>query len=81
MSSQGTRENRQEEFKRRVGGGTTRQASAEDLLSELKRLLEFQGIPPSLRHRLRRSCPRLLQLLRSLGNRRTSTRHTTVLTI
>src|SRR5271165_2190402 len=46
MSSQGTRENRQEEFKRRVGGGTTRQASAEDLLSELKRLLESSGHPP-----------------------------------
>jgi hypothetical protein len=46
MSSQETRENRQEEFKRRVGAGTTRQASAEDLLSELKRLLESSGHPP-----------------------------------
>ena len=81
MSSQ---KNRQEEYERRLGAGTTRQANAEELLSELKRLLESSGHPPfapNPPHRLRRSCPRLLQLLRSLSNRRTSTKHTTELTI
>ncbi len=46
MSSQRTEENRQEECKRRLGAGTTRQANAEELLSELKRLLESSGRPP-----------------------------------
>ena len=46
MSSQGTRENRQDEFERRLGAGTTRQANAEELLAELKRLLESSGHPP-----------------------------------
>ena len=46
MSSQRTEENRQEEYDRRFGAGTTRQANAEKLLSELKRLLEFSGRPP-----------------------------------
>ncbi len=46
MTSQGTRENRQEEFKRRLGSGTTRQANAEELLAELKHLLESSGHPP-----------------------------------
>ena len=34
MSSQRTGENRQEEYERRLGAGTTRQANAEELLSE-----------------------------------------------
>ena len=46
MSSQRTEENRQEEYDRRFGAGTTRQANAEKLVSELKRLLEFSGRPP-----------------------------------
>ena len=46
MSSQRTGENRQEEYERRLGAGTTRQANAEELLSELKRLLESSGHPP-----------------------------------
>ena len=46
MSSQRTEENRQEEYDRRFGAGTTRQANAEELLSELKRLLESSGRPP-----------------------------------
>src|SRR5271166_3549662 len=46
MSSQRTEENRQEEYDRRVGAGMTRQVNAEELLSELKRLLESSGRPP-----------------------------------
>ena len=46
MSSQRTEENRQEEYDRSVGAGTTRQSNAEELLSELKRLLESSGRPP-----------------------------------
>jgi hypothetical protein len=46
MSSQRTGENRQEEYDRRQSGGTTRLANAEELLSELKRLLESSGRPP-----------------------------------
>ena len=46
MSSQRTEENRQEEYDRRFGAGTTRQVNAEELLSELKRLLESSGRPP-----------------------------------
>ncbi len=46
MSSQRTEENRQEEYKRRLGAGATRQANAEELLCELKRLLESSGHPP-----------------------------------
>src|SRR5271165_3253122 len=46
MSSQRTEENRQEEYDRRFGAGTTRQVNAEELLSELKRLLESSGHPP-----------------------------------
>src|SRR5271166_3577192 len=46
MSCQRTEENRQEEYDRRVGAGTTRQVNAEELLSELKRLLESSGRPP-----------------------------------
>ena len=46
MSFQRTGENTQEEYDRRFGAGTTRQANAEELLSELKRLLESSGRPP-----------------------------------
>ncbi len=46
MSSQMTGDNRQERYERRVGAGTTRQANAEEMLSELKRLLESSGHPP-----------------------------------
>jgi|SRR5271165_684795 len=46
MSSQRTGENRQEEYERRLSAGTTRLANAEELLSELKRLLESSGRPP-----------------------------------
>ena len=46
MSSQRTGENRQEEYNRRLGAGTTRQVNAEEMLSELKRLLESSGHPP-----------------------------------
>jgi hypothetical protein len=46
MNSQRTGDNRQEEYERGVGAGTTRQANAEELLSELKRLLEASGHPP-----------------------------------
>ena len=46
MSSQRTEENRQEEYDPRFGAGTTRQVNAEELLSELKRLLESSGHPP-----------------------------------
>ena len=84
MNSQGTRKNRQAE--RPLGAGPTPQANAEVLLAELKRLLESQGIRPSLHRRLplrrclRRPCSRLLQPLRNLGNRRTSTRQTVLTT-
>ena len=46
MSFQRTGENTQEEYDRRFGADTTRQANAEELLSELKRLLESSGRPP-----------------------------------
>src|SRR5271165_860472 len=46
MSSRKSEENRQEEYDRRFGAGTTRQVNAEELLSELKRLLESSGRPP-----------------------------------
>ena len=46
MSSQGTRENRQEKFERPLGAGPTRQVNAEELLAELKRLLESSRHPP-----------------------------------
>ena len=46
MSSQSTGGNRQEEYERRPGAGSTQQANAEELLSELKRLLESSGRPP-----------------------------------
>ena len=86
MSSQGTRKNRQGELERPLGAGPTPQANAEVLLAELKRLLESSGHPPfahrrlPLRRCLRRPCTRLLQPLRNLGNRRTSTRQTVLTT-
>jgi hypothetical protein len=46
MSSQRTEENRQEEYDRRFGAGTTRQVNAEEMLAELKRLVESSGRPP-----------------------------------
>ena len=46
MSSQRTGDNRQGECERSVGAGTTRQANAEEMLAELKRLLESAGRPP-----------------------------------
>src|SRR5260370_19793870 len=46
MSSQRTGENRREEYERRLSAGTTPLANAEELLSELKRLLESSGRPP-----------------------------------
>src|SRR5208283_1148923 len=46
MSSKRTGEKRREEYDRRLGAGTTRQANAEEMLSELKRLLESSGHPP-----------------------------------
>jgi hypothetical protein len=39
MSSQRTGENRQEEYDRRFGGGTTRLANAEELLSVIDAIL------------------------------------------
>ena len=46
MSFQRTGENTLEEYNRRFGADTTQQANAEELLSELKRLLESSGRPP-----------------------------------
>jgi hypothetical protein len=46
VSSQRTGENTQLEYERRLAGGTSRRANAEELLSELKRLLESSGRPP-----------------------------------
>ena len=45
MNSQRAGENRQEEH-HRLGASTARQANADELLSELKRLLESSGRPP-----------------------------------
>ncbi len=46
MSSQATRTKRHEELERPLGAGSTRQANAEELLAELKHLLESSGHPP-----------------------------------
>jgi len=46
MISQRTGEERQVEYDRSLGAGTTRQVNAEEMLSELKRLLESSGHPP-----------------------------------
>ncbi|WP_147262976.1 hypothetical protein [Roseiarcus fermentans] len=46
MSSQRTEENGQEEYDRRLGADMTRQVNAEEMLAELKRLLETSGHPP-----------------------------------
>ena len=63
MSSQGTRKNRQAELQRPLGAGPTPQANAEVLLAELKRLLKFQGMRPSLHRRLPlRSCLRRVRV-------------------
>ena len=84
MSSQMTGDNRQERYERRVGAGTTRQANAEEMLSELKRLLESSGHPPFAPQPPSPSASIVSgspSALPSLSNHPTSTKDTTSLTI